>query len=311
MEHAVRVPGAVPRGQDGDGRGNVTGGCCQAAKAIVCNVEIFYAAGEADFAAQGLNLLAEGLHDGRQTIAPQMGPVFIEDGRLALAGREQFQDSAHIRSGAAASQFAVAESAGPTFAEKIIAFRIQRAAGIKGLDIVDAVAHRPAALQDQRLVALLREKIRRHQAGGPGADHDRPLRQRLRAGRGNGKRRFPVEFNPLGARETFFFIAQAGFHRVDKPQGVFIAAVQTLAEDSPTPDLGCGHAQTASHVLAQDHFRLLQRETEIGEAQRHVLTVLAKPQAARLWRRGRRSEPFEVACGSAPRSAGKSFRADD
>ena len=167
----------------------------QAAQPAVAHVEVLDAAREAHLAAQRFDAAADRLDHGRQPIAAQVRPGVVEDRRLALALGEQFQDAAHIGAAAATGQFAVAEGAGAALAEKVIALRIERAALVEGADIADALAHRSAALQDQRPIALLRQEIRRHQAAGTGADHDRTLLQRGAARRRHEERLFGVEID--------------------------------------------------------------------------------------------------------------------
>ena len=58
-----------------------------------------------------------------------MRTMIIEDARLArllaLVFREDFEHADNIRPGTPAGEFAIAECAGPTFAEKVIALRLR------------------------------------------------------------------------------------------------------------------------------------------------------------------------------------------
>src|SRR5689334_4124878 len=110
-----------------------------------------------------------------------MGAIIVEDRRLALARGEQLQDAAYVRPAGTAGQFAVAERAGPAFAEKIVALRLEGAARVEACHITDALPHRRPAFEDERPITLLGEKITRDQPRRPGADDDGPMLQGLRA----------------------------------------------------------------------------------------------------------------------------------
>ena len=84
----------------------------------------------------------------------------------------------------AAGQLAVAERAGAPLAEEVVALGVERPAGVEPADVGDAVLDGPAALEDQRAVALLGQEVAGEQPGGPGADDHRPMLQGTRAGLG-------------------------------------------------------------------------------------------------------------------------------
>src|SRR5262249_26037471 len=90
---------------------------------------------------------ADRLDHGRQAIAPQVRAIIVEDGRPPLALRKQLEHTVNQRSGRATSELAVAERAGAPFTEEVIAFGIERAAGVEASDIMNALPYRGAALQ--------------------------------------------------------------------------------------------------------------------------------------------------------------------
>src|SRR5438445_796986 len=69
--------------------------------------------------------------------------------------------AAYFRAARSARQFAIGERAGAAFTEEIIAFRAERAAAIKALHITNPFTHRRATFQNERLIALLGEKVAR------------------------------------------------------------------------------------------------------------------------------------------------------
>ncbi len=125
--------------------------------------------------------------------------MLVENRRLALALGEQFEHALNVRAAAAAGEFAIAEGAGAAFAEEIIAFGMECAAGVELFDVADPLVDRRAALQHERTVALLRQKIGGHQSARPGADHHRAMAQRQRADRRHGEWSVVAEFDLFGA----------------------------------------------------------------------------------------------------------------
>src|SRR4029077_8930596 len=111
------------------------------------------------FAAQRLDAAADCLDHCGQSITAEMRPIVIKNGRFSLAGRKQLQDAANTRAGTAARQLAVAEGAGAALAKKIVAFGIERPAGVEGMHIVNALANGPATFEDQRPVTLFCQKV--------------------------------------------------------------------------------------------------------------------------------------------------------
>src|SRR5262249_56795033 len=108
------------------------------------------AAAEAELAAEAEDALPDRLDDGRQAVAAEVRPVVVQDRRLALALREQLQDAAHVRPGAAAGELAVAERAGAALAEEVVALGVERAAFVEGAHVADAAADGRGAFEHQR-----------------------------------------------------------------------------------------------------------------------------------------------------------------
>src|SRR5262249_32654279 len=137
VQHAVDITGAMPRCQHDHGSSKVAGGGNQPTDGAAAQIEVFDPAGKTELPAQTLDAPAKGLDYGRQPIATQMGTILVQDRWLALANGKQFKDAANIRSRATAGQLAVAERAGAPFAEEIVAFRIERSAGVESMDIMN------------------------------------------------------------------------------------------------------------------------------------------------------------------------------
>src|SRR5205823_1336561 len=149
---------------------------------------------------QRLDAPTNRLDDGGQTIATQVRPGVVQHRWLAFAFGEELQHAPHVRAAATVGELAVAEGAGTALAEEIIALRIVRPARIKGAHVTDAIAHRPAALQHQRPIALFREKVRCRQSTRTGADDDGSLPQRHRTGRWHLERRLFMKIDAYTGR---------------------------------------------------------------------------------------------------------------
>ena len=92
QQHAVGVAGAVADGQDGDVGRDVARAGHQPAEPAVGEIEVLDPAREADLAAQLLELPPEGADDERQPVRAEVGPVLVEDRRLAVAIGEDLED---------------------------------------------------------------------------------------------------------------------------------------------------------------------------------------------------------------------------
>ena len=206
-------------------------------------IEILHAAREPDLAAELLELPAEGAHDQRQAIRSQVGTVLVDDRRLAVAIGQDLEDSRHVGTGVPRGQLAVAERTGASLAEEVVAFRIERSPGVEPTNVGDAILDGPAALQDQRAIALLGQHVAGDQAGGPGADDHRPVFQGTGAGLGPVEP-FGDEGLDIGIRAglnpTGLFLGKVHFHRVHEVKVVVASGVQALAEDSPADDIASG-----------------------------------------------------------------------
>ena len=82
----------------------------------------------------------------------------------------------HVGPGAARGELAVAEGAGAPFAEEVVAFGVERPALVEAANVGDPILDGPAALQDQRAIAVLRQQIAGEEAGRSRADDHRPMR---------------------------------------------------------------------------------------------------------------------------------------
>ena len=205
--------------------------------------------------------------------------MVVENRRLALAGREQFQHAANIRSGTAAGELAVAERAGPPFPEQIIAFRIERSAGIEGMYIANPVSYGATSLEHQRPITLFGQEIGRHQSGRSGTDHHRALVQRRVARLRHFESRLLVSFDSFralissGARNDGRLVGRHDrFGRVDEMHVGFVSRVETLAEDPPPRNIAWADVHCPGQPLGQTLFRLFDAEANIGQANGHTRT---------------------------------------
>ncbi len=277
QQHLVGVAGAVADGQDRDRRGQVARRRVDAAQLSVAQVQVLDTAGKAHLAAQRLDAAAQGLDHSGQSVAAEVRPGFVDDRRLALAVGEQLQNAANVGAGVAVGQFAVAEGAGAAFAEKVVALGVVWAALVEGADVADAVAHRPAALQHQRPIALLGQEVRRHETARSGADHHRAITQRSRAGPRQREGFFVIEVNardrvrsPAGTLgDGGFVFGQSDFGGVNELQGGLVAGVEALAENSPAQRGLWREAQDVGQPLRQGRFRFVNAQADVVNAQRH------------------------------------------
>src|SRR5439155_9457165 len=83
-QHLISVGSAVPDGQDDDIGRNIAGGSAHASKPAIADVEVLDAAGEANLTSQSLDFPPDRFYRGRETVAAQMGPVFIKNGGFAF-----------------------------------------------------------------------------------------------------------------------------------------------------------------------------------------------------------------------------------
>ena len=125
VENGVGVASTVPNRQQHHLARNVARRRHESRELAVAPVKVLDATIESHFAAERFNPPADRLDDGRQSIAAQVRPMFIQDRRLAFAFGKEFQDAIDIRTTGSRGQLAVAERAGAAFAEQIITPRIE------------------------------------------------------------------------------------------------------------------------------------------------------------------------------------------
>ena len=75
--------------------------------------------------------------------------MLVDDRRFAVAVGEDFQDMGDVGAGAARGELAVAEGAGASLAEEVVAFGIERPRLVEAADVGDPVLDGPAAFEDQ------------------------------------------------------------------------------------------------------------------------------------------------------------------
>ena len=100
----------------------------QPAEPAVGDVEVLDPAGEADLAAQLLELAPEGPDDQRQAVRAEVRPVLVDDRGLAVAVGQDLEDATDVGAGAPGGQLAVAERARAALAEEVVALGVERPA---------------------------------------------------------------------------------------------------------------------------------------------------------------------------------------
>ena len=127
---------------------------------------------EADFAAGLLDLLADVAHDVYEQVGADVGFCLPQD----LLGRTRFHEQMQnvLRPGAfdVRGQLAVRERSRTAFAVLDVGVRIERLAGIEGIDRRHALVDRRAALDHERTQTGARQVKRAEQASGAGTHHD-------------------------------------------------------------------------------------------------------------------------------------------
>ena len=127
QEHAVGISSAVADGEDHDLGRKMPRAGQDTSQPAVLEIEVLDPARESYLPAHLLELAPQGAHDQRQPVRPEVGAMLVEDGRLAVAFGQNFQDPQHVGPGIARGELAVAEGAGPPLSEEIVAFRVERA----------------------------------------------------------------------------------------------------------------------------------------------------------------------------------------
>ena len=114
QEHAVGISSAVADGEDHDLGRKMPRAGQDTSQPAVLEIEVLDPARESYLPAHLLELAPEGAHDQRQPVRPEVGAMLVEDGRLAVAFGQNFQDPQHVGPGIARGELAVAEGAGPS-----------------------------------------------------------------------------------------------------------------------------------------------------------------------------------------------------
>ena len=141
--------------------------------------------------------------------------------------------------GAAGGQLAVAEGAGASLAEEVVALGIERPVLVEPADVGDAVLDGPAAFQDQRPVTALGQQVAGEEAGRPGADDHGPVLQRAaEPGSGQSKRSGMKSSNArdeigLWRTRARSLSGRSTAAAIDEMEVVVAAGIKALAEDPP------------------------------------------------------------------------------
>ena len=159
---------------------------------------------------------------------------------------------------------------------------MKRAAGVEAFDVADAVVHLGAAFEQDRAVAVEGEEVGTDEPAGTGADHNGSFGQRMRTGFGHRERRLGMSFDlcqwvRLGSRGDSLFVRRLKFEVVNEAKVPLIAHVERLANDFPAAEIGGGNPEGAGEVSRQIGFGLLDGEPQVGNAERHAISLRALP----------------------------------
>jgi hypothetical protein len=170
VEHLEGVARAVADGEDDViGRNRLAARKHDAAHAPVPGFDVDGPAPEPDFTAQRMYGLAQILHYGHQSESADVRSGRIQDflGRAGLHELRKHLSSEVARIPHLAVELAVGKRAGAAFAELHVRLRVEHRSAPQSPRVLRALAHRLAALQDDRPEAHLREKEASEKPQGP------------------------------------------------------------------------------------------------------------------------------------------------
>jgi hypothetical protein len=269
-EHPISVPGAVADRQDGQIGVEVARTGHQTNKSTISDIKILDSTRELDFATQRLELAAEGPHDQRQSIRAEVRLGLVDDRGLAVAVSEDFEDSQDVGAGVPAGELTVAECAGPSFAEQIIALGIEQSATIEPSDVGNPVLDIAASFQNQRSISIEREHVSGEQPGRPGTDDHGSMFERLRS-RSRPVKRFGDKWLNVGScrLERGTIAGNLDLCRVDEMEVVLLPGIEALAQDP----IGCDRVGANPHpigqLLGEDLLRLVEFKADVGDFPGH------------------------------------------
>ena len=232
----------------------------QAAEPAVGDVEVLDPAGEADLAAELLELAPERADDQREAVRAEVGAVLVDDRRLAVAVGEDFEDAAGRRG--RCSRLVSLPSLNvpaPPFAEEVVALGVERAARVEPADVGDAVLDLAAAFEDQRAVAVQGEQVAGEQPRGARADDHgamlRGARAPARASRTARPRTARRRARDRAAASRSSSLGQLDLGGVDEVEVVVPARVEALAQDPPAGDLRRARRRAARRASRAGRLR--------------------------------------------------------
>ena len=272
-QHSVGIARAVTAGQN-------HGSCRQSFAAvkdytlhrIIFDIQINNMRIIAHAAAQLRNAAAEPLHHRTQLIRAYVRLVLVQNIFRRACIYKKLQDFSHHRIIHSCSQLAVREGACTTLAELYVGRGVKFSRLPKMLHILHALRHRLAALQKQRLVAMLRQLQCCQQSRRTGTDNHRRCAQRQCAKLQRRLLLLLILCN-ITVRQQTLRLSAACFnlcqHMVVEADIIFLARIHCLAYYPHTTQSIARYTTFAAHRLLQ-RLLLSQADTHIIYFQLHL-----------------------------------------
>jgi hypothetical protein len=168
-----------------------------------------------------------------------------------------------------AVKLAVGERAGAALAELHVRFRIEHRLAPEAPGVLGALAHRPAALQNDRTKAHLGEHQCGEQAARTGADDDgscgirRSVRDEAVAGVGR-ERNIAVTRKPPEQRTL---VPHRDVEGIDQRDCGFLARVDAAPEHRKAGQVVRPDAQAPQHRSLEFGLAMIERQFQFGQAQ--------------------------------------------
>ncbi len=199
-----------------------------------------------------------------------MRPVLVDDRWLAVAIGEDLEHMSDVGAGAARGEFAIAESAGASLTEQVIAFGVELAREIEAADVGDPVLDGPAAFEDERPIARSRQQITGEEPGRARAHDNRPVLERARAWLGPFELLGNISLESGRCAEPcqlgLVKVGEGGVVEVDIIVG---PRVDAFAKDSPVPYRRARNSQPRGDLVRQAFLGFFKLKADVREFDRH------------------------------------------
>ena len=223
-------------------------------------------------ATQLRNAAAESLYHRTQLIRAYVRLVLVQNIFRRTCSYKQLQDFSHHRIIDACSQLAVREGACTALAELYVGRGVKFSRLPKALYILHALRHRLAALQKQRLIAMLRQLQCCQKSRRTGTDNHRRCAQRQCAKLQRRLLLLLILCN-ITVRQQALRLSAACFnlcqHMIVKADIIFLARIHCLAYYPHTAQSIARYTAFAAHRLLQ-RLLLSQADTHIINFQLHL-----------------------------------------